>query len=177
MKVRIIAPGTAASAKLTAVSCAALTVLVSATVAACTSSPGTAPSISQPSVITTGVHTGSASASPKGTGTGSRPATSTPTPPASHSARASQSTAGRPSVTATGHGANPGHTTKPATQKPGHTVHTPAPATTRIPAGAPATGGGGTAGLQDGVLFGIGGAAILAGIGSLAYRRRLTRTR
>jgi hypothetical protein len=121
------------------------------------------------------VHTGSASASPKGTGTGSRPATSTATPRASHSARASQSTAGRPSGSATGHAANPGHTTKPV-KKPGHPVHTPAPVTTRIPAGAPATGGGGTAGLQDGVLFGIGGAAILAGIGSLAYRRRLTRT-
>ena len=57
------------------------------------------------------------------------------------------------------------------------TSHTPAPADTRVPAGAPATGGGGTAGLQDGVLFGLGGAAMLAGFGSLAYRRRLTRNR
>jgi LPXTG-motif cell wall-anchored protein len=31
--------------------------------------------------------------------------------------------------------------------------------------------------LQDGMVFGIGGAAMLAGVGSLAYRRRLTRTR
>jgi hypothetical protein len=37
----------------------------------------------------------------------------------------------------------------------------------------PQTGGGGTAGLQDGTLFVIGGAAILAGFGALAYRRRL----
>jgi LPXTG-motif cell wall-anchored protein len=29
--------------------------------------------------------------------------------------------------------------------------------------------------LQDGALFGLGGAAILAGLGFLAYRRRLTR--
>jgi hypothetical protein len=43
------------------------------------------------------------------------------------------------------------------------------------PTAAPETGGGGTAGLQDGVLFGLGGAAVLAGFGSLAYRRRLAR--
>jgi hypothetical protein len=48
-------------------------------------------------------------------------------------------------------------------------------ATSHIPAGAPATGGGGTAGLQDGALFGLGGAAILAGAGFLVYRRRITR--
>jgi hypothetical protein len=35
---------------------------------------------------------------------------------------------------------------------------------------APVTGGGGTAGLQDAVLFGIGGAAVLVGAGSIAYR-------
>jgi hypothetical protein len=40
---------------------------------------------------------------------------------------------------------------------------------------APETGGGGTAGLQDGLLFGIGGATVLAGLASLAYRRRVTR--
>ena len=45
---------------------------------------------------------------------------------------------------------------------------------TQFPVGAPQTGGGGTAGLQDVTLFGIGGAAILAGIASLAYRRRLS---
>jgi hypothetical protein len=42
---------------------------------------------------------------------------------------------------------------------------------------APATGGGGTAGLQDGSLFALGGAAILAGAGGLGYRRWLTRKR
>jgi len=55
-----------------------------------------------------------------------------------------------------------------------HAAHTPS---SHLPAGAPATGGGGTAGLRDGMLFGLGGAAILAGLASLAYRRRLTRTR
>ena len=44
-----------------------------------------------------------------------------------------------------------------------------------MPTAAPETGGGGTAGLQDGVLFGVGGLAVLAGMGSLAYRRRLAR--
>jgi hypothetical protein len=42
---------------------------------------------------------------------------------------------------------------------------------------APATGGGGTAGFQDGLLLAVGAAAILAGAGSLAYRRRLLRNR
>ena len=54
-------------------------------------------------------------------------------------------------------------------------AHTPIPSTRPFPTSAPETGGGGTAGLQDGLLFGAGGAAILAGLGSLAYRRRLRR--
>ena len=44
-----------------------------------------------------------------------------------------------------------------------------------VPQAAPETGGGGTAGLQDGMLFGIGGASVLAGLGFLAMRRRLAR--
>jgi LPXTG-motif cell wall-anchored protein len=31
--------------------------------------------------------------------------------------------------------------------------------------------------LEDGLLFGLGGAAMLAGLGSLAYRRRLVKNR
>jgi hypothetical protein len=50
-------------------------------------------------------------------------------------------------------------------------------ATVPVPTGAPATGGGGTAGIQDGLLFGLGGAALLAGAGSIAYRRRVIRGR
>ncbi|MBV9095492.1 MAG: hypothetical protein JO132_16725 [Streptosporangiaceae bacterium] len=45
------------------------------------------------------------------------------------------------------------------------------------PYAAPATGGGGTAGLQDGMLFGLGGAAILVGAAGIAYRRKQTRNR
>ena len=59
----------------------------------------------------------------------------------------------------------------PTTQAP-----TPTP-TTYYPTGAPQTGGGGTAGLQDGLVIGLGGAAVLAGLGSLTYSKRLTRRR
>jgi hypothetical protein len=52
-----------------------------------------------------------------------------------------------------------------------------APSASPFPSAAPDTGGGGTAGFQDALLFGLGVAALLAGAGSLAYRRRLTRKR
>ncbi len=51
------------------------------------------------------------------------------------------------------------------------------PPATVTPTAAPITGGGGTAGLQHVVLFGVGAAAILAGAGSLTYRRWLSRGR
>lgn len=49
------------------------------------------------------------------------------------------------------------------------------PSASPFPSAAPVTGGGGTAGFQDALLLGFGVAALLAGAGSLAYRRRLTR--
>ena len=54
---------------------------------------------------------------------------------------------------------------------------TPTATSSPVPIGAPSTGGGGTAGVQDVLLFGIGGAALLAGAGSLVYRRRVMRDR
>ena len=45
------------------------------------------------------------------------------------------------------------------------------------PTAAPVTGGGGTAGFQDAGLAVLGGGAILAGAGSIVYRRHTTRKR
>ncbi len=56
-------------------------------------------------------------------------------------------------------------------------IGSPSPSPSPVPVGAPSTGGGGTAGVQDILLFGLGGAALLAGAGSLAYRRRVMRDR
>jgi hypothetical protein len=56
-------------------------------------------------------------------------------------------------------------------------VYGTTPSANPFPYAAPATGGGGTAGFQDALLLGLGVAALLAGAGNLAYRRRLTRKR
>ena len=56
-------------------------------------------------------------------------------------------------------------------------VYGTTPSASPFPSAPPATGGGGTAGFQDALLFGLGVAALLAGAASLAYRRRLTRNR
>jgi cytoskeletal protein RodZ len=152
MKAPISIPGTAGSARLTVLGCAALMVLVSATVSACTGSP---PSSSLPAIF-----------SPSGSASHSTTATSTST------------STGSPTETS----ASPATTTpSPATTTPTPTVTTVTPTaptpTTYYPTGAPETGGGGTAGLQNGLAIGLGGTAMLAGLGSLAYRRRLTRRR
>jgi len=46
-----------------------------------------------------------------------------------------------------------------------------------VPVAAPVTGGGGTAGFQDALLLVAGLGAIVAGAGSIVYRRRLNRRR
>ena len=51
------------------------------------------------------------------------------------------------------------------------------PTDSPVPSAAPVTGGGGTAGFQDALLLGVGLAAIVAGAGSIFYRRRLNRHR
>lgn len=160
-------------AHLSVVSCATLMVLVSATLSACTGAPtSSVPAIFSPSGTATPSGTGTGTSKPAlaPSGTGTATATSTATHTATTSAPATHSDAATgPPATAT--------TTKPATPASPTTqpaTHTESPT---VPAGAPETGGGGTAGLQDGLAIGLGLAAILAGLGSLAYRRRLTRRR
>ena len=70
---------------------------------------------------------------------------------------------------------NTGVTTETVTANP-TTPATSNPTASPVTA-APATGGGGTAGTEDAPLFVIGGVAVLAGAGSLAYRRKVTRNR
>ena len=150
MKVRTTRARTALGARLTALGWGALILLAPVAVSACssTSSP-TTPTI--PS-ISTSVTTSS-------TGTG--PATA----PASDGGTTSSGTPGVPSSTP-----------PPPTATATVTV-TATSSTSQTPNAAPATGGGGTAGLQDGLLFAVGAAAILVGAGSIVYRRRLTRDR
>jgi LPXTG-motif cell wall-anchored protein len=70
---------------------------------------------------------------------------------------------------------NPGVTTETVTANP-TTPATSNPTASPVTA-APATGGGGTAGTQDALLFVVGGAAVLAGGASLAYRRKVNKNR
>ena len=166
MKVRTIT-GTTLGARLAALGWGALTLLAPVAVSACSgpSSSSSTP-IFTPSVSTSSATSGSATstassgntATPGGTTSPVTPGVSTSTPATSTSSRATQTPAATATATVT-------------------TTATATPSSSRIPTAAPVTGGGGTAGLQGGLLFGLGGTAILAGAGSIAYRRRLTRNR
>ena len=149
MKVRITSARPASSPRLAVLSCAALMVLVAVAVSACTGSPSSSvPAIFSPS--------GSSSS---GTAT-------------------SNASAGTHATTPNTHATTP--STHATTPTPTATTVSPSPVPTTTyyyPTGAPQTGGGGTAGLQDGLVFVLGGAAIAAGLGSLAYRRKFTRRR
>ena len=151
MKVRMTLAGTSLGARLTALCWGALTLLAPLAVSACTSGASSTPTVPTFSATVTGPATGSSvpasSATSPGSGSTTSPGSATTTP-APHTATA----------TAT-------------------VTVTPTPTSSRIPSAAPVTGGGGTAGLQDGLLFGVGVAAILLGAGSIVYRRRLTRDR
>jgi hypothetical protein len=161
MEVRITSARPPGSPRLALLSCATLMVLVSATVSACTGTPSSSvPAIFSPSTSS-------------GTATSSASATHTATASASATHPTATPTTTHPTATPT--------TTHPTTTpSPATTTVSPSPVpttTTFFPTGAPATGGGGTAGLQDGIVFVLGGAAIAAGLGSLAYRRKFTRRR
>ena len=150
MKVRPTITATPPGAKLTALCWGALTLLVPVAVSACSSGSSSTPTVPtfSPSVTTTSVPASSTTTPASGSTTATSTATAAGSPVATHTATATATVTVTP--------------TSPATQ---------------IPSGAPVTGGGGTAGLQDGMLFGVGAAAILAGAGSIVYRRRLTRGR
>ena len=147
MKVRTTIAGTAFRARLTAVCWGVLTLLAPVAVSACGGSSSTS---------TVPTFTPSVSIAPASDGTTST-ATSTQTDSGS-----------------------PGVTSSTATPIATVTATVTVPATTYtsyVPTAAPVTGGGGTAGLQDGLLFLVGAAAILAGAGSIVYHRWLTRRR
>ena len=178
MKMRLTPPAAAPGAWLIASRSAAGAVLLAVTVSACSGGGSSVPSVSAPTSPTNGQsssHQGTRTPSPAGGSSrasgGSSASTSAPgqgsaSASGSPRASASSSASSRASSSAT---AKPTHTGTPAPS------HSSAPATPAFPTAAPETGGGGTAGLQDGLLFGVGGLTVFAGFGTLAYRRRLAR--
>ena len=152
MKVQTTIAGTALRARLTALCWGALIILAPVAVSACSGSSST-PTVPNFSPTVT-------------TGTATVPASDGNTP-----SSGATSATGTPGVTSSSSTVTPVATVT-------ETVTAPATSpTTEVPVAAPVTGGGGTAGLQDTLLFGLGAVAILAGAGSIVYRRRLTRHR
>src|SRR5215831_16227996 len=147
----------------TVLGCAALAILATASVSACSSStpPTTPPSFSPGGPATP---TGSASGTPSpSTPTPSTPAPSAPasSAPPSSAPPASAHASSAPASSAPAAGASP-----PPSQPPDS-----------FPAEPPGAGGGGTAGFQHVLLLCLGVLAILAGAGGIAYRRRAMRDR
>ena len=163
MKVRTTTEGTALRARLTALCWGALTLLAPVAVSACSGS-STSPTIPTftPSVSISGTATGSGTAPASGGNSASSGVTTSST---------NTTASGTPGVSSSSPMATPMTTVT-------ETVTAPATSSSsEVPTVAPVTGGGGTAGLQDGLLFGLGLAALLAGAGSIIYRRRLARHR
>jgi hypothetical protein len=176
MKMRLTKPSAAPGAWLIAGRSAAGAVLIVIAVSACTGGGGSGssvPSIFTPTAPASGHASVSSSRTPSPAGgassTGKAGASTSPTAhPSSADSHASASASSKPPATTAPSSAPATHATAPVT-------HTSAPVAPLYPTAAPETGGGGAAGLQDGLLFGIGGLAVFAGLGSLAYRRRLAR--
>ena len=176
MKMRLTKPSAAPGAWLIAGRSAAGAVLIVIAVSACTGggSGSSVPSIFTPTAPTSGHASvsGSRTPSPAGGASSTRTAGASTSPKAhpssADSTHASASASSKPAATTAPSSAPATHATAPVT-------HTSAPVSPAYPTAAPETGGGGAAGLQDGLLFGLGGLAVFAGLGSLAYRRRLAR--
>jgi len=158
MRVRTTIAGTARSVRLTAIGWGASAIIASVVISGCTSgSSTTTPAIFTPSVTVSGsasvtiTASGSAGVSPS-SGDSPSPAvtttTATTTPTPTRTTTATDTATPTPTVTRT---------------------------VTAYPTAAPVTGGGGTAGFQGALLLIVGIAAILAGAGGIAYRRRLRR--
>ena len=147
MKVRTAIARMPLKAGLTVAGWGIVAILATAVLSACSTSPPTT------------VFTPSPGGSPTSTAT----ATSTATSTATETTSPSESTS------------------TPASESPSPPSPSPTPAIVFSPTSsglpAPNTGGGGTAGLQDTMLFGIGALALLAGTGSIIYRKKLTRNR
>jgi hypothetical protein len=180
MKMRLTPPVAAPGAWLIAGRSAAGAVLLAVTVSACSGGGSSVPSVSAPTSPTNGQsssHQGTRTPSPAGQASRSGRSSPSTSAPGRGGASASASSHASASSPASSSPAS-SHASSSATAKPTHTA-TPAPSHSSAPAfptAAPETGGGGTAGLQDGLLFGVGGLAVFAGFGALAYRRRLART-
>ena len=175
MKMRLTPPVAAQGAWLIAGRSAAGAVLLAVTVSACTGGGSSVPSIFTPTPQTSGQSSSqSGTRTPSPTGQSSRSTGASATATGRGGASASDS----PHASNSAHASDSPHASSSATPRPTvtHTVtHIATPEEPTFPTAAPETGGGATAGLQDGLLFGAGGAAVLAGLGTLAYRRRLAR--
>ena len=154
MRARTAIAGTSHRVRLTVVGWGLTTMLACVALSACTSSPSTPPVITLSPTVSDGV---TVSVTVTGTGAGSVATTS-----ASASTSVSASSSPSPSASP-----SPSPSASPS----------PSPSFSPVPTAAPVTGGGGTAGFQDAGLAVVGGAAIVAGLGSIAYRRRMTKHR
>ncbi|HXW46094.1 MAG TPA: hypothetical protein VEL03_15005 [Streptosporangiaceae bacterium] len=149
MRMRTTIARTGLGARLTVAGWVTATILAAVLIGACS---GSAPKATLPRLSPAA--TASVSASSTATPSSSASASPTATPSTSASASPSATPSASPSASPT-----------------------PAPSATSIPAVAPATGGGGTAGFQHAWLVEIGVVAILAGAGCIAYRRKVIRNR
>ena len=157
MRTRTVIAWTSHRVRLTAVGWGLSAMLACVALSACTSGPASTPPPSTfiPSAGASSTATGTASG-------GSSPLTTTST-----SASASAS----PPPTTFIPSPSPSASETPSPEP------SASPSPSPVPDAAPVTGGGGTAGFQDAGLAVVGGAAIVAGLGSIAYRRRMTKRR
>jgi len=150
MRARAAIAGTSHRVRLTVVGWGLTTMLACVALSACTSSPSTSPVTILSPTVSDGV-TVSVTVTATGVTTSASASTSVSVSPSpSPSASPSPSPSASPS---------------------------PSPSFSPVPTAAPVTGGGGTAGFQDAGIAVLGGAAIVAGLGSIAYRRRMTKRR